>query len=103
MSIAAELHALQDIDLALDRVLGRLQEIEEGLEETEELRAAREVMDEQTKLVEALKARQTELEWEVDEVRTKGGRGGKTCCWHSLSRLRMRSPNGLPQRVSTVK
>jgi uncharacterized protein len=93
MSIAAELHALQDLDLALDRVKARLQEIEEGLEETEELKAARQTLDDKTKIVESLKARQSDLEWEVDEVRSKASEvesklyGGKVTSPKELSDL----------------
>jgi predicted nucleic acid-binding Zn-ribbon protein len=71
MSVAADLHSLQDMDLAIDRVLNRLREIEDGLEETEELRAARKLKDEKKNIADVLKTRQTELEWEVDDVRTK--------------------------------
>jgi uncharacterized protein len=93
MSIAAELHALQEVDLALDRVLARLQEIEEGLGETEELTAARQALEDKNRVVEDLKARQTDLEWQVDEVRTKGAEvegklyGGKVTSPKELSDL----------------
>jgi predicted nucleic acid-binding Zn-ribbon protein len=71
MSVVSELSSLQELDLALDRALSRLQEIEEGLKETEELRLAREVKDEKEAAAELLRARQKELEWQVEEVRSK--------------------------------
>jgi predicted nucleic acid-binding Zn-ribbon protein len=71
MSVVSELFALQELDLALDRALARLDEIEQGLRETEELLEARQEKEEKDQAVALLRARQKELEWEVDEVRTK--------------------------------
>jgi len=71
MSTASELLALQELDLARDHGLLRLQEIEESLEETEELEAAREDMAERTRTVEALRAGQADREYEVEAVRAK--------------------------------
>ncbi len=71
MTTAAELFALQEIDLALDRVTARLAEIEEALAEPEELLEARRVVEEKAAAVEALRARQKDLEWAVEEVRQK--------------------------------
>ncbi len=71
MSIAADLYSLQELDLAVDRVVNRLEEIEEGLQETDELREARAERDERTKIADSLKARQSELETEVDDIRAK--------------------------------
>jgi predicted nucleic acid-binding Zn-ribbon protein len=93
MSIAADLHALQDLDLALDRVLARLREIEEELEETEELRAAKQIQEDRTRIMESLKSRQSDLEWQVEEVRTKAAEvedklyGGKVSSPKELSDL----------------
>jgi predicted nucleic acid-binding Zn-ribbon protein len=84
---------LQDIDLQLDRVLARLQEIEDSLADSEELRAAREEMDEKANLLAALKARQTDLENEVEDVSTKAADveaklyGGKVTSPKELSDL----------------
>jgi predicted nucleic acid-binding Zn-ribbon protein len=71
MTAATELFALQEVDLALDRARARLQEIEEGIQETEELIEARQLRDEKAEVVAGFRARQRELEWEVDEVRAK--------------------------------
>jgi hypothetical protein len=73
MTTAAELFALQEIDLALDKDLARLAEIEANLVETEELLAARETVAERRAAVDELKTKQRDLEWSVDEVRTKAG------------------------------
>jgi predicted nucleic acid-binding Zn-ribbon protein len=71
MSTAAELFALQEIDLALDKALARLAEIEEALHETEELIEARGAVEEKEGVVSELRSRQKDLEWSVEEVRTK--------------------------------
>ncbi len=71
MAIAAELYALQEIDLALDRDVARLAEIEDGLRESEELVQTRQLQEEKAQAVTELRARQKELEWDVDEVRAK--------------------------------
>jgi len=71
MTTAADLYSLQETDLAIDKAEKRLSEIEEGLQEPEELTAARAVRDEKKAAVDALKDRQKELEWSVDETRTK--------------------------------
>jgi predicted nucleic acid-binding Zn-ribbon protein len=71
MSVVSDLASLQELDLALDRVLARLQEIEDALQETEELKVAREQMEEKESVVQSLRDRQKDLEWQVDEVRTK--------------------------------
>lgn len=73
MTTAAELFALQEIDLALDKDLARLAEIEASLVETEELVAARELVAERRAILDELKAKQRDLEWSVEEVRTKAG------------------------------
>lgn len=71
MSVVSELFFLQELDLSLDRAVARLSEIEEGLKETEELTLAREEKDEKEQAAELLRARQKELEWQVEEVRSK--------------------------------
>lgn len=71
MTTAAELFALQEIDLALDRVTARLAEIEEALAEPEELLEARRLVEEKAAAAAALRARQKDLEWAVDEARQK--------------------------------
>ena len=69
MATAAELYALQEIDIALDRDMARLAEIEDGLQESEELVQTRQLHEEKAQVVAELRARQKELEWAVDEVR----------------------------------
>ena len=69
MATAAELYALQEIDIALDRDMARLAEIEDGLQESEELVQTRQLHEEKAQVVEELRTRQKELEWAVDEVR----------------------------------
>jgi predicted nucleic acid-binding Zn-ribbon protein len=71
MSVAAELHDLQEVDLALDRHRARLQEIEDAIQESEELVQARQLKEEASQVVAGLRSRQTELEWDVDDVRSK--------------------------------
>lgn len=71
MTVVADLLNLQEIDLALDRARARLQEIEEGLQEREELLEARRVRSEKEEVLSGFRARQKEIEWEVDEVRAK--------------------------------
>lgn len=71
MTTAAELFALQEIDLALDRATARLAEIEESLAEPGELLEARSLVEEKAQTVASLKARQKDLEWAVDEARQK--------------------------------
>ena len=73
MTIAADLHALQEIDLALDGAEGRLAEIEGQLGETVELAEARESLEARRAVAEELRSRQADLEWSVDEVRRKSG------------------------------
>lgn len=71
MTNAADLFALQEIDLALDSALARLAEIETEMGETEELLAARAVVEEKQEAALALRSRQKDLEWAVDEIRGK--------------------------------
>ncbi len=71
MTTASELYALQEIDLAIDRATSRLAEIEAGLGESEEVVDARNIVEERQQMVAALRSRQTELEWSVEEVSAK--------------------------------
>ena len=71
MTTAAELYALQEIDLALDRAAARLAEIEEKLVEPEEMLEVRQLVAANLEKGTGLRSRQTDLEWEVEEVRTK--------------------------------
>ena len=71
MSIASDLYTLQEIDLALDSAVARLADIEAELHETEELLEARHAVDERQAGVDQLCSRQTDLEWSVEDVRTK--------------------------------
>jgi len=68
---AADLYALQGIDLALDGASGRLAEIEEQLGESEELVEARQRVEEKRQAVAELRSRQADLEHTVDDVRAK--------------------------------
>ena len=71
MTAVTDLFALQEIDLALDRARVRLQEIEEGIQEADELVEARQAKLEKEEVLTGLRSKQRELEWEVDEVRAK--------------------------------
>ncbi len=71
MTTPAELHSLQETDLALDRAQARLAEIEMGLGESEEVAAARGLVEEKRSRVSELRSRQSDEEWAVDEPRTK--------------------------------
>lgn len=57
--------------MALDKALARLSEIEEALGESEELAAARAVIEEKAGVVRGFRAQQTDVELTVDEVRAK--------------------------------
>jgi len=71
MTTAAELYSLQEIDLALDKAMARLAEIECELGESEELIAARQFVSEKEDAAAQIRSRQTDLEWAVEEVRGK--------------------------------
>ncbi len=73
MTTAAELFALQETDLALDRATERLADIEAALGESEQLAEARQEVALKRQAVDALRSRQTELEWSVEEARGKAG------------------------------
>ena len=71
MTAVADLFALQETDLALDRARARLAEIEEGIQETEELAETRRLKEEKSEVLAGFREKQKGLEWEVDEVRSK--------------------------------
>ncbi len=71
MTTAAELFALQETDLALERAKERLADIEAALSESEQLAEARQEAALKQQAVAQLRSRQTELEWSVEEVRGK--------------------------------
>lgn len=71
MDAIADLYALQETDLALDKLLARLSEIEESLVESEELIEARGVMEEKAAALKELRAQQKDLELAAEEVRAK--------------------------------
>ena len=73
MTVAADLFALQETDLALDTALARLAEVDEQLGESEELLSARSWLEAATENVRRLKSTQSDLEFEADEVRAKVG------------------------------
>ncbi len=71
MTTATDLYALQETDLALDRALERLSDIEAGLGESEELIEVRQKVEEKGTVVTELRANQKGLEWSVEEARAK--------------------------------
>src|SRR3989304_3945034 len=71
MTTAAELHALQETDLAMDSAVAKLNEVEAQLGETEELVAARELVEQRRGEVRQIQERQKSLDWDAEEVRQK--------------------------------
>jgi predicted nucleic acid-binding Zn-ribbon protein len=71
MTVAADLFALQETDIALDKARIRLAEIEEKTGESEGLASARGWLDAITDRVRQLRSTQSDLEFEADEVRIK--------------------------------
>ena len=71
MSAVADLLALQETDLALDKALKRLAEIEESLGESEELIEARRLLEERAAALHETRSGQKDSEFTVEEVRTK--------------------------------
>jgi hypothetical protein len=71
MTVAADLFALQETDLALDAALARLDEIERQLGKSEELTTAHSWLEAAAEHVRQLKSTQSDLEFEADEVRAK--------------------------------
>jgi len=70
MAISAELHALQEIDLAIDAAQTTLAAVEERLGETEELAAARVAVGEHREALRSLRDSQKDIEWQVDDARS---------------------------------
>lgn len=71
MTTAAEVYALQEVDLAIESRRTRLAQIEEQLGEREELLAARQEAAAKGEALRKLKEQQKDLEWRVEEVRAK--------------------------------
>jgi hypothetical protein len=71
MTIAGDLHDLQQIDSAIDAAKASLATIEEQLGESEELTAGRQAVEERRGALEDLRRRQRDLEWQVDDLRSR--------------------------------
>ena len=71
MTTAAELYALQEIDLAIDSAVASLTEVEAQLGETEEVISARERVGPCREKVEQLQDNQKGLDWDAEDVRGK--------------------------------
>ncbi len=71
MTLAADLFALQETDVALDSALARLEETESQLGESNELTSARGWLEAAAEHLRQLKSTQSDLEFEADEVRAK--------------------------------
>jgi len=71
MSAVSDLLALQETDLALDKALARLSEIEAALGESDELTDARRVLDENAATLREARGRQKDAEQAVEDARTK--------------------------------
>lgn len=71
MTTAAELFALQEIDLALDSATSRLAEIEDALGEPDDLITARSVVEVQREHLSELTSQQSELEVSDEDVGAK--------------------------------
>jgi predicted nucleic acid-binding Zn-ribbon protein len=71
MTIAADLYALQEIDSAIEATMTSLAAVEEQLGEGEELIAGRQAVEDARHGLEDLSRQQRELEWQVDDVRSR--------------------------------
>jgi predicted nucleic acid-binding Zn-ribbon protein len=71
MTIAADLYALQEIDAAIEAAKASLAAVEEQLGESEELIASRQAVDEGRDALEGVGKQQRELEWQVDDQRSR--------------------------------
>jgi predicted nucleic acid-binding Zn-ribbon protein len=71
MTIAADLYALQEIDSAVEATKASLTAVEEQLGESEELIAARQAVEEGRDALEDVSKQQRELEWQVDDLRSR--------------------------------
>jgi len=71
MTIAADLYALQEIDSAIEATMTSLAAVEEQLGEGEELIAGRQAVEEGRDALEGVSKQQRELEWQVDDLRSR--------------------------------
>ena len=71
MTIAADLYALQEIDSAVEATKASLTAVEEQLGESEELIAGRQAVEEGRDALEDVGKQQRELEWKVDDLRSR--------------------------------
>jgi predicted nucleic acid-binding Zn-ribbon protein len=71
MTIAADLYALQEIDSAIEAAMTSLAAVEEQLGEGEELIAGRQAVEEGRHAFEGFSKQQRELEWQVDDLRSR--------------------------------
>ena len=71
MTVAADLLALQESDLALDSARARLSEIGDELRESDELTSARAWLEAAEENLRRLTSEQSDLEFAADEVRAK--------------------------------
>jgi predicted nucleic acid-binding Zn-ribbon protein len=71
MTIAADLYALQEIDSDVEATKASLAAVEEQLGESEELIAARQAVGEGRDALEDVSKQQRELEWQVDDLRSR--------------------------------
>ena len=71
VTIAADLYALQEIDSAIEAAKASLAAVEEQLGESEELVAGRRAVEEGRDALEGVSRQQRELEWQVDDFRSR--------------------------------
>jgi hypothetical protein len=71
MTIAADLYALQEIDSAIEAATASLAAVEEQLGGAEELIAGRQAVEEARHALEGVSRQQRELEWQVDDLRSR--------------------------------
>jgi predicted nucleic acid-binding Zn-ribbon protein len=71
MTIAADLYALQEIDSAVEATKASLTAVEEQLGESEELIVGRQAVEEGRDALEGVSKQQRELEWQVDDLRSR--------------------------------
>jgi hypothetical protein len=71
MTIAADLYALQEMDSAIEAAKASLAAVEEQLGESEELIAGRQAVEEGRDALEGVSKQQRELEWQVDDLRSR--------------------------------
>ena len=71
MTIAADLYALQETDSAIEAAKASLVVVEEQLGESEELLAGHQAVEEGRAALEGVSKQQRELEWQVDDLRSR--------------------------------